>query len=165
MDSRHGKIRGTLLKKIINRVLTNPSIEMWARWILGIVFVYASIHKIVYPADFAKIIYGYGLFPAMVINAMAIILPYVELFSGVCLLVGIWPRSAAILINGLLLVFILAISINLIRGHHFDCGCFSFKSKHLETSGIQLLIRDILLIGVVLVPFLYKGKRRFIILE
>ena len=39
-------------------VLTNDRrLEMLARWVLGVTFVYASFHKIIAPAVFAKIIW------------------------------------------------------------------------------------------------------------
>ena len=65
------------------------------RWILGITFIYASYYKILSPTDFAKMVYGYNLFPEVLINLIAIVLPFVELISGLCLLLGIYPRSAA----------------------------------------------------------------------
>jgi len=47
------------------------------------------------------------------------------LLCGVALVLGIWKGAARTLIAGMLLVFILAISINLIRGNPIDCGCFN----------------------------------------
>ena len=108
---------------MLKSLLSNNRLELIARWFLGIIFIYASYHKIIAPDHFAKIIYGYYLFPDFFINLIAIILPFLELFSGLALLLGIYPRSAALIINGMLLVFIIALSINLIRGQEFDCGC------------------------------------------
>ena len=126
MVIRHGPKRVTQLNSQIKRFLDHSGFELMARWVLGAVFVYASFHKILDPEHFAKIIYGYYLFPDSSINLIAIILPYIELFAGAALILGIYPRSAALIINVMLLAFIAAISINLIRGHEFDCGCFSF---------------------------------------
>ncbi len=112
------------------------------RWLLGATFILACFHKIVAPAHFAKIIYGYYLFPDLSINLIAIVLPYLELFAGLALILGIYPRSAVLIIITMLLAFIIAISINLIRGHEFDCGCFSFGAAGNAFSTVQLLIRD-----------------------
>ncbi|MBW1828888.1 MAG: DoxX family membrane protein [Deltaproteobacteria bacterium] len=76
---------------------------MIVRWLLGALFLVACYQKIIEPAHFAKIIYGYYLFPDAAINLIAIILPYVELFSGMALILGIYPRSAALIINAMLL--------------------------------------------------------------
>lgn len=149
------------MKKPSDILLENPWLELAARLCLGMVFVYASFHKIIDPGSFAKIIYGYGLFPAFSINLTAIILPYVELFTGLCLILGIHPRSAAVLAEGLLLAFIIAISINLIRGHEFDCGCFSFQKENHGAAGMELLIRDLIWFAVGMVPVMFKARRKF----
>ena len=135
-----------------------------ARWILGVIFVYASIHKILEPAHFAKIIYGYYLFPDDSINLIAIFLPFLEIFAGTALLLGVYPRSAALLINIMLFAFIIAISINLVRGHEFDCGCFSFGERGYTSSATQLLVRDI--IGFFLgLQILFFGEYRRVCLK
>ncbi len=113
---------------------------------LGITFIYASYHKIADPAQFAKIIYGYAIFPELSINILAITIPFVELIAGFSLILGVFPRSALLIINGFLLIFILMIGFNLLRGHEFDCGCFVFSNRPHALSNIYLLIRDFLLL-------------------
>jgi len=148
------------LKNRFNILLENSWVELGFRWLIGIIFIYASIHKIMEPAVFAKILYGYYLFPDFSINLIAIILPFLELYSGAFLLLGIYPRSASIITTGLLLGFIIAISINLIRGHEFDCGCFSFGGASHKEATLQLLIRDIIYFTCGLYIFLFKGYRK-----
>ncbi len=48
----------------------------------------------------------------------------VELVAGVCLITGVAYRGANALVGGLLVFFIILLSINLGRGHAVDCGCF-----------------------------------------
>jgi uncharacterized membrane protein YphA (DoxX/SURF4 family) len=141
-------------------VLTNSWLELAARWILGITFIYAAYHKIIAPADFAKIIYGYELFPHDAINLIAIVLPFIELTSGLALILGIYPRSAVLIINGMLLAFILVLSINLIRGHEFECGCFSVKKAGYLSSAEPMLIRDIIYLILGSQVFLFSGIRK-----
>jgi uncharacterized membrane protein YphA (DoxX/SURF4 family) len=147
------------LKNRLNTLLENNWAELVLRWIIGIIFVYASIHKIAQPAVFAKIIYGYYLFPDFSINLIAILIPFLELYSGIFLLLGVYPRSASIVTSGLLFGFIIAISINLIRGHEFDCGCFSFESFGYESSAAELLVRDIIYFIFGFYIILFKGRR------
>lgn len=125
------------------------------RWIIGLTFVYAAIHKILSPADFAKIVYGYGIFPDNLINLIAIIVPFIELLSGVALLLGIYTRSAILIINTMLIAFILILSYNLIRGHEFVCGCFSFKEGGLFASTEVTIARDVtyLIMGIIILFF------------
>ena len=121
--------------------------------------MYAAIHKILSPADFAKIVYGYGIFPGNLINMIAIIVPFIELISGVALLLGIYTRSAILIINAMLIVFILILSYNLFRGHEFVCGCFSFKEGGLFASTEVTIARDIVYLAMGMFIFFFKGKR------
>jgi uncharacterized membrane protein YphA (DoxX/SURF4 family) len=105
MGFRDGKQKGIQLNKAIKNVFENNLIELTARWILGLTFIYASYHKILAPGDFAKIVYGYGLFPHAVINLIAIILPFIEFVAGLALILGIYPRSAVLIINAMLIAF------------------------------------------------------------
>lgn len=143
----------------------NSWLELAARWFLGITFIYSCYHKIIAPAYFAKIIYGYYLFPDWSINLIAIILPFLELFAGLALVLGIYPRSAALITAGVLLIFMIALSINLIRGQEFDCGCFSFGEPGHTSSAGQLLIRDIFYFVVGLEVLFFGQRRRWCILQ
>jgi len=126
-------------------LIEHPWTEVILRWLLGLTFVYSSLHKIGAPADFAKIVYGYLLFPDAAINLIAITIPYLELVTGVALLMGAYPRSAALVSLIMLAGFMTAIGINLIRGIEFDCGCFSVGGRHRSPSFWKTLMPDILL--------------------
>lgn len=141
-------------------IINNSWIELAARWILGLTFIYASLHKILSPSDFAKIVYGYDLFPHVFINLIAIIIPFLELIAGLALIIGVYPRSAAIVINGLLLAFMAALTINLIRGHEFDCGCFSAGQSGYSSSTKVTLVRDVIYFMFGLQIVLFEGNRR-----
>ncbi len=141
-------------------IINNSWIELAARWILGLTFIYASFHKILSPTDFAKIVYGYALFPHVLINLIAIIIPFLELVAGLALILGFYPRSAAITINILLLAFMAALTINIIRGHEFDCGCFSADQNGNSSSSKMTVLRDIFYFLCGLLIILFEGKRR-----
>ena len=138
---------------------------MAARWILGITFIYASYHKLLAPAEFAQIVYGYELFPAAVINLVAIILPFMELIAGLALILGVYPRSAALIINLLLIAFIVILSINLIRNHEFDCGCFAFEEYGQSSNSRSLILRDIVYLVLGVHILFFKNSRKACILE
>jgi uncharacterized membrane protein YphA (DoxX/SURF4 family) len=151
------------LNKLIKTFHHSLWIELAARWILGATFVYASYSKILAPASFAKIISGYDLFPAVLINLIAIIVPFLELVAGLALIIGFYPRSAALIVNALLLVFMTALSINLIRGHEFDCGCFSIDSGTQKTFVGPLIFRNFLILALGLHVFFYRNVRKLCI--
>jgi len=162
---RAGKRKGIQLNKPIRTFFGNHWIELAARWILGVTFIYASYNKILAPADFAKIIYGYDLFPAASINLIAIIVPFMELVTGLALILGFYPRSAVLIVNGMLLVFIIALSINLIRGHEFDCGCFSINPSGQATFAGPLLFRGFILLALGFHVFFYRNPRKLCIVQ
>ena len=123
------------------------SIEWALRLFLGCIFVFASWHKIVSPEQFATILYGYGVFPHQIINVLAIVMPFVELVCGISLITGLLKRSGLLLINAMLVGFVFLISFNLIRGHEFDCGCFSLGDTKGTWPSVWLLVRDIVMLG------------------
>lgn len=95
------------------------------RLVLGAVLIYASIDKISNPEDFGKIIYSYQLLPEEMINLTAIILPWLELITGLFLIFQLWLPGTVLLANILFMIFITAIISALLRGLDIDCGCFS----------------------------------------
>ncbi|MBN1355331.1 DoxX family membrane protein [bacterium] len=107
-------------------------IELGCRWFIGLIFVYASVHKIMDPCQMASDIYHYRMLPGVLINLIAIVLPYMELVLGLSLIAGFLPRGAAFGLVAILSVFVIVLTINLIRGIDFTCGCFSAKGDWCE---------------------------------
>ena len=105
--------------------LRHPWLTIRVQLALGAIFVIAAIPKIADPPSFAHMMYNYRLVPAQLINLMALTMPWVELLAGLALILGVWKRAGLILITALLLVFIIAIGVNLARGNAIDCGCFN----------------------------------------
>ena len=135
------------MKSTNSHFLARPPSQFILRWILGLAFIYASWHKIADPAQFAKAVYGYGLFPSVLINPIAILLPFVELVCGLALFGGIAPRGAALVLGCLLVAFILIIGFNWARGHQFDCGCFSIAQDGPPLHPAWSILRNMLLLS------------------
>ncbi len=147
-------------KKIVN-LLSSLPVQVLCCFILGGLFIYASIDKIVHPHAFAKIIYNYQLMPKIFIYFTAVTLPWVEIVAGLALVAGIYRRASAVILSALLFVFAVAISINLIRGLNFDCGCFSTIATEGGSDPLGLLFRDILiLIPGLIVIFFYRPLKK-----
>lgn len=104
--------------------LAHPWLTVRVQIAVGVIFVAAALPKIVDPPAFAHMIYNYKLVPWALINPMALIMPWLELLCGLALILGIWKGTARTIIGAMLLVFIVAIGINLARGNAIDCGCF-----------------------------------------
>ena len=124
-----------------------------ARILLGVVFIVAAGPKIADPPAFAHMIANYRLFPAALVHAAALVLPWVEMFSGIALVVGVFWRTAGRLIAALLVVFLVAIGTNLARDRAVQCGCFDVHGPaktHGELIGEMrmVLVRDVALLAV-----------------
>jgi uncharacterized membrane protein YphA (DoxX/SURF4 family) len=92
------------------------------------------------------------MLPHETINFIAIVMPWLELVTGILIIAGIFMRGSAFWIGVMLLVFIVALSSALARGLDIDCGCFSVDGGHGVDTG--LLIRDILMFfGALVVMF------------
>ena len=115
----------------VRQALTHPWLTVRVQIALGVIFVVAAWPKIVDPPSFAHMIYNYRILPAGLINVSALIMPWVELVIGLCLILGVWVRPARWLVTAMLVVFMIAISINLVRGNAIDCGCFDTSAANL----------------------------------
>jgi uncharacterized membrane protein YphA (DoxX/SURF4 family) len=85
-------------RAVLNRVFV-------ARLALGCIFVFASIDKILKPAAFANIIHHYQILPDMFINAVSIVLPWLEPLLGLLPIFGLRLPGSVVLSNLLPAVF------------------------------------------------------------
>ena len=67
------------------------------RIVLGTVFLWASFDKIIDPAKFARNISNYHVIPFGIENTIAIVLPWLELFIGSGLILGIMVDGCVII--------------------------------------------------------------------
>ncbi len=142
------------LLKLLARIITDKRLVLLFRIFLGVTFIYASLDKIAHPEQFARIVYNYKILPEFLINVYAVTLPWVEFVAGLFLIFGIFTESASLLISFLLVIFIVAISINLFRGINLNCGCFSTDPGG-KKEGANLLIKDFifLFLGIMIFSF------------
>jgi putative oxidoreductase len=134
------------MKDKIIKILSSLPVQVLCRFILGGLFIYAGIHKVADPHGFARIVYNYQLLPDTLVTTLAVVMPWVEIMAGLFLVAGIFKRTSTVVLSSLLIIFTIAISINLIRGLNFDCGCFSTIVTESGSDPLGLLIRDILLL-------------------
>lgn len=114
-----------------------------ARVYLAAIFLLACLHKIAHPGAFALDIATYQILPLGLINLQAIVLPWVELVAGLLLLLGWRTRAAALLINGMMVMFIAAISIALAKGLDMSCGCFASQGAVEDPISWRTIARDL----------------------
>jgi uncharacterized membrane protein YphA (DoxX/SURF4 family) len=124
---------------------------------LGCIFIYASWHKIVRPAEFAQAIANYQILPKVLINPAALLLPWVELVCGLGLISGFMVRGSTLIMGLLLIIFMAAMVASLIRGLDIHCGCFSSRNDATSNFYREILI-DLSLIAMAVISFLFPGK-------
>jgi len=126
----------------MKRLLSNDWLTLVFRMAFGAIFIYAAIDKIQHPDQFARIIYNYHLVPGPLVNLMALVLPMSELLAGICVVAGVLYRGARNYLLLMLAVFMVAITVNIIRGIDLECGCFTVSTR-AKSAGLQVLIRDV----------------------
>ncbi len=114
-----------------------------ARWYLGALFVGACLHKIAHPDAFALDIATYDILPLALVNPAAIVLPWLELVAGGMLLAGLRARAAAVLVTGMMGVFLVALLIALARGLDMSCGCFASQGAVEDPISYLTVLRDL----------------------
>jgi uncharacterized membrane protein YphA (DoxX/SURF4 family) len=115
----------------------------FTRLVMAGVFIYASIDKIIHPDLFAEAVYNYQVLPGYLVNLTALILPWLELTLGTCLLINRWMAGASTLAAMLMALFVGMTVFNLARGLDISCGCFSAAPDDDPITALTL-VRDML---------------------
>lgn len=124
------------------------------RLAVGGVFLFACWDKLLHPQAFAEAIHNYRLVPWPLLHPWAHFLPVLEAVAGLALVLGVARRGAALLLGGLTMVFMVAIAAALVRGLDISCGCFHTDGGH--GVGLELLVRDAVLLLACLPPLLAR---------
>lgn len=128
-----------------------------ARYVLGGVFLFAALSKVMNPSAFALDVSHYRLLPDALIHPVALWLPALELVAGVLVVAGPFKGEAALWI-GLMLVGFLGGEVQaLIRGLDISCGCFGTGSGKIDA--LSLLRNAGLLVLSIWIVF-DEGLRR-----
>ena len=115
------------------------------RVVLALVFAVAGGAKLLDVVGSRRSLEDFGV-PMFLARPLALLLPLAELACAVALLVDPWALTGALGAAGLLILFVLAISLNLSRGRRPDCHCFGRLSS--EPIGAATLIRNALLLAL-----------------
>jgi uncharacterized membrane protein YphA (DoxX/SURF4 family) len=129
----------------MNGIATLPILI--ARLALGILFAAAALAKLRRRREFYAAVLAYQLLPPRRAMNMAVILPWAEAAIALGLVAGFDLASWAA--AGLLLMYALAMAVNLARGRrNIDCGCGDAPRE----LSIWLVVRNIILAAAALAP-------------
>jgi uncharacterized membrane protein YphA (DoxX/SURF4 family) len=105
-----------------------------ARLVVGGMFIYAGLNKALDPVGFLKLLRQYDLVHTpVVLNSIAAVLPWFEIFCGLLLVCGVGVRGSAVLLVTMLVPFTVIVLGRALELHanagipfcavKFDCGC------------------------------------------
>lgn len=128
----------------------------------GFLLAGASLDKLGDAAGFLGLIKQcYFFIPDSVKPLTAVVIPWLEFFAGLCLIFGFRWRTAALVFCGLMAVYTLAISWDVL--HEIDCSCGCFSKDTGEKMTGWTVARDLLFLGVGSIVLL--SRRTFIALD
>ena len=112
------------------------------RFLLASVFLLAGTAKLLDPAGSLKAFRDFGL-PSFLARPMVVLLPVLELAVAVALIPVSFAWYGACGALALLIVFLLAVAVAMVRGRKPDCHCFG--QVHSSPVGKLTLIRNAVL--------------------
>ncbi|GJQ63799.1 MAG: hypothetical protein SCALA702_28520 [Melioribacteraceae bacterium] len=116
------------------------------RIILAIVFIFAGMEKAANPADFSEAVANYRVISLFLQNIVAIVIPWVEVVSGILLLYGKFLKENSTIISVLLIAFNILVLQAMLRGLDIDCGCFGTIDAQIV--GFRKLLENFALLAM-----------------
>ena len=128
-------------------MIRNKYVLWLFRLVVGGVFIWAGILKILDPLEFAQNIANYRVVSRDISFSLALVLPWLEVLCGILVILGIFRSASSLLLSGMLGVFLVLITVTILRGLDVDCGCFGSIGRHVD---YRLLLTDIVLLYMTL---------------
>jgi uncharacterized membrane protein YphA (DoxX/SURF4 family) len=113
----------------INQIRQSRYLSLVLRIIVGSIFFYTGFIKIHNPGEFALMIQNYQMVPVILTNLLAILIPWLEIYTGLFIFLGLFSRASALTLSFLTSIFVIALLSALFRGLDIDCGCYGSGSE------------------------------------
>lgn len=112
------------------------------RVIISLSFLMAGLVKAKEMSLFEEAIKAYNLVPSVFVKPISRILPVVEILLGIVIGLNLWTNISLALAAMFLLLFAIAITINLLRHKNHKCGCFGNPN---QTINWWMVVRNVFL--------------------
>jgi len=129
-----------------------PGFRLIVGLALGCMFIYGGLPKIRQPYDFLASVYSYELVGPKLGILVAMVLPWLELLVGVCLIGGIFISGALLASIGMAAMFTFVLASALYRGLEISCGCFGASNAGMI--GYSTLIRACIMLLLAFAAFI-----------
>lgn len=120
------------------------------RIVVGSIFIYAGIVKVLEWSETLSAISDYQLLPPGLTVLFAVVIPWVEIFVGACIVTRAAISGASMIATILLVIFLAAQISALWRGLNIGCGCFGVGDT-ADLISYSTIIRTAVLIGMTLI--------------
>lgn len=127
--------------------LSERVLETASRLGLGGMFIFASWFKIQNPHEFAMLVAQYQFLPSWSVNLFGLVMPQLELLTGLAIIFTRWNREAAALLLAMFAAFIVALAQAVIRDLGITCGCFEIEGAVDKQEAWISLVRDLILLA------------------
>ena len=126
--------------------------------VLGGIFIYAGVLKVIEPLRFASDIENYHIVPWPLGVRLAFYLPWLEILCGLGLVIRRLYAGALAILCGLVLLFLIATISAKWRGIDITCGCFGSASNNLSF-GWHLALDFAILAGLAMLSMRATSER------
>ena len=130
--------------------------EIIFRFILGAIFIFSGIMKLLDPAKFYGDIQGFEMIGNQSAFLAAYIIPWLEVGCGFAFLVRCQYRGALAIYTTLMIVFTAALVSALARGLDLNCGCFGGST---DINIPQSLTKNVLMLAGLIFLCVREWKR------
>ena len=148
--------------------MIDPLLSQIVAYGFGLLFISSAWNKLSDIDQFSLILKDYQLLTIMPFKLLAIMIATFELVLGCSWLLGYNTSMIGWCTAGILILYTLAITVNLVRGRvYIDCGC-GFNNTLGDNSHLLspiLVVRNFILIVMVFFTLLPTSERVFVFLD
>jgi uncharacterized membrane protein YphA (DoxX/SURF4 family) len=110
--------------KAVRGLFAMSSLLVVVQYCVGSILLWSGIMKMRHPFDFLATVYQYELVSPGGGRIIAIVVPWLEAITGICLISYLFSYGALVCSTLLFAIFSIAQTSVIIRGLKISCGCF-----------------------------------------